>query len=104
MLLRMGLIALLVVSLSALDTSSRLLARSNGRDNRDVVLIFDGSYSMGYTGTGQTAQDTAREWALGYVDQLLAGDTVAVLHAKQQVITHLDATHDLDAVRGAIQQ
>src|SRR4029453_14716339 len=50
MLLRMGLIALLVLALAAPFTTSRLFAGASSRDNRDVVLVVDGSYSMGYTG------------------------------------------------------
>src|ERR671936_3020880 len=49
MLLRMGLVALLALALAAPYTTSRLLAGSSPRDNRDAVLVFDGSYSMGYT-------------------------------------------------------
>src|SRR6185369_8755209 len=47
MLLRMGLIAVLVLALAAPDVESAVLARLGGRANRDIVLLFDGSYSMG---------------------------------------------------------
>src|SRR5437016_4076827 len=83
MLLRMGLVAVLVFALAAPYTTSRLLAGVSPRENRDAVLVLDGSYSMGYTGTGQTAHDAAREWALDYVNRLAAGDSLALLHAKQ---------------------
>src|SRR3954454_16767435 len=44
MLLRMGLIALLVLALAIPQTTSSFLAKVSGRANRDVVLVFDGSY------------------------------------------------------------
>src|SRR5437870_7056440 len=48
MLLRMGLIALLVLALAAPYAVSPFLAQVTGRPNRDVVLVIDGSYSMGF--------------------------------------------------------
>jgi hypothetical protein len=103
MLLRMGLIAILVGGLAAPFLESTVLARLGGRTNRDVVLIFDGSYSMGETGTGKPAQEAAKEWANGFLDTLQAGDSVSVLQAKQQVVPVVGVlTHDLQQVRGKI--
>src|SRR5438874_12993347 len=45
MLLRMGLIALLVLALAIPQVSGPFLAKVSSRANRDVVLLFDGSYS-----------------------------------------------------------
>ncbi len=86
MLLRIGLLAVLVLALAGpyLDSSSRLL--QGGRVNRDVVLVFDGSASMSYTGTGKSAQDQAKEWAIDFVQKMAPGDGVAILHARQQAI------------------
>src|SRR5215831_2346778 len=47
MLLRMALIAVLVLALAGPFLTSSTLARLGPRSNRDVVLVFDGSYSMG---------------------------------------------------------
>src|SRR5262249_26216762 len=100
MLLRMGLIAILVLALAAPYVESTVLARLGGRANRDIVLLFDGSYSMGQTGTRKSAHDPAKEWAAGFLDNLAAGDSVAVLQAKQQVVPILaEPTHDLRRVR-----
>src|SRR5579864_1610566 len=55
MLLRMGLIAIFVLALAAPFITSRQLAKWGGRGNRDIVVIFDGSYSMGFTGNGPSA-------------------------------------------------
>src|SRR5580704_12061272 len=83
MLLRMGLIALLVLALAAPYAVSPLLAEVGGRPNRDVVLIFDGSYSMGLIDAqGKTPWDAARQWALAFVKDLSPGDSVALLQAK----------------------
>src|SRR5262249_51646970 len=72
-----------------------------GRPNRDVVLIIDGSYSMGYTGSGQSAHDAAREWANAFLRELAPGDTVAGLQAKQQGGPGVgEVTSDLGLGRG----
>ena len=95
MLLRMGLIAILVLALASPFLDSAALARlAGGGRNRDVVLVFDGSYSMGYRDNGRSAHDAAKEWAAAFVNDLAAGDSVAVLQAKQQVVPvarHADA-------------
>src|SRR5438876_4739718 len=44
MALRMGLIAVMVAALAAPYVVGTFLADLGGRPNRDVVLIFDGSY------------------------------------------------------------
>jgi hypothetical protein len=106
LLLRMGLIALLVLGLALPYFTSPALGKLAPRVNRDVVLIFDGSYSMGSLDSqGKTPHDAAREWALGYLDDLTAGDSVAVLQAKETVIPVVgEATHDLARAREAIRK
>src|SRR5438477_10639160 len=54
MLLRMALLGVLVFALAGPFLHTTLGARLGPRTNRDVVLVFDGSYSMGATGTGQS--------------------------------------------------
>src|SRR5262245_12845880 len=104
MLLRMGLIALFVMALAAPYLTSQRLARWGGRGNRDIVIIFDGSYSMGYVDKGVSAHQSAKDWALGFLDEIAPGDSVAVLQAKQQVIPALGVlTTDANLVRTAIQ-
>src|SRR6516225_2150003 len=64
MVLRMGLIALLVLALAIPRASGPGVAELGGRTNRDVVLVFDGSASMGLTdGKSKTPHELAREWA-----------------------------------------
>src|SRR5262245_27346948 len=85
MLLRMALIAVLVLALAAPAETAGWLSAFGRRGQRDVVLVFDGSYSMAYAGPDGPAHDAARTWALGLLDELSPGDGVAVLQAKQQV-------------------
>ncbi len=96
MLLRMALLALLALAFARLIWGGDWLARLQTRPNRDVVLIFDGSSSMNYTGGGKTPQDAAKEWAAEYVKRLVPGDGVAVFQARQQVLPVVaEPNHDL---------
>jgi hypothetical protein len=104
LLLRMGLIGILVLALAGPYIESSALGKL-GRNNRDIVLIFDGSYSMGYTGTGESAHAAAKEWASSFIEDLSAQDAVAILQAKQQVVpVQSTLTHDVDRVREAIRE
>jgi hypothetical protein len=103
MLLRMGLIGLMVLALAAPYIASPLFERMGSRENRDVVLVIDGSTSMSYNATGKSTHDAAKEWAQALVKQLTPGDGVAVLHAKQQVIPVLgELSTDHDKARDAL--
>jgi hypothetical protein len=103
MLLRMALIAILVLALAAPYAAGPLMERITGRDNRDVVLIIDGSTSMSYNAGGKSIHDAAKEWAVAFLADLAPGDGVAVLHAKQQVIPVLgELTADHDKARDAL--
>jgi hypothetical protein len=100
MLLRMGLIGVLVLALAGPFLTWAGLAHLTPRANRDIVLVFDGSYSMGSTGREGTPHDKAKEWAKAFVAGLTPGDSVAVLQAKEQVVPLLDEpSHDLERVR-----
>src|SRR5437016_13507963 len=59
LLLRMGLIAILVVALAAPYVTSTVLGNL-AKDNRDVVLVVDGSASMGFAATGNAAPAAAQ--------------------------------------------
>jgi hypothetical protein len=103
MLLRMGLIAVLVLALAGPFLTSSMIARLGPRANRDVVLVFDGSYSMGSTGKEGVPQEKAKEWAKAFVADLAPGDTVAILQAKEQGVPVLaEPSQDLDRVKQAI--
>lgn len=102
MALRMGLIAVLVLAMAGPFLFGSLLPGLAPKPNRDVVLILDGSYSMSYTEGGPSAHDEAKQWALDFLKELSAGDSVAILQGKQQVVTVITPTVDLEAVRKAL--
>jgi hypothetical protein len=105
MLVRAGLIALLVLALAAPYTDHPAFAKLGMQSHRDVVLLIDGSASMGYTGGDKTAHEAAKEWASAFVGTLDPEDSVAILHAKQQVIPALrELSHDRERVRVALGQ
>src|SRR5258707_9257507 len=102
LLLRIGLIGILVLGLAGLWIDFNALAQQVqswggpsfntskfklARGNRDVVLVFDGSYSMSYSDKGApSAHEAAKGWATAFVPNLDANDTVAILQAKQQAV------------------
>jgi hypothetical protein len=102
MLLRMGLIAVLVLALAG-PFSDNSPFSSGQRTNRDVVLIFDGSASMTFKGSGKSAQEQAKEWATTFVNGLAPGDSVAIVVARKQPLLPLGKlTTDFDRVRNTI--
>jgi hypothetical protein len=105
MLLRMALIAVLVLALAGPFLTSSTLARLGPRSNRDVVLVFDGSYSMGSTDKGGIPHEKAKQWARAFLTHLAPGDSVAILQAKEQAVPVLaEPSHDLERVRKHIDE
>jgi hypothetical protein len=97
MLLRMALLAALVVGLAGPFVDVKLPRVLAGRPPRDVVLVIDGSASMGATGNDQTPAERARDWSLKLIDELSPGDGVAVLLAREQpiaLVAELSPEHD----------
>jgi hypothetical protein len=103
MAIRMALIGVMVLALAAPLDASRWFDFLADRGRRDVVLVIDGSYSMGYRGEGGTAHDAAKAWATSLLDDLGPDDSVAVVHARQRPILLVEPTRDFDQVRAAIQ-
>ena len=103
MLLRMGLIAALVLGVAGPFLTGAGIARLMPRANRAVVLVFDGSYSMGWVGKNGTPHENAIRWAKAFVADLSPGDTVAVLQAKDRVVPVMaEPSHDAERVLGRI--
>ena len=103
MLLRMGLILLLVLGVASPWLRLPWLATIAPRPHRDVVIVLDGSFSMGYLKDGRTPHDAAKDWAADFIGQLQAGDSIAVIHARQTptpLVGYLST--NLDQARGAI--
>ena len=96
LLTRMAMIALIVLALASPFSTSPWLAPLNSRASRDVVIVIDGSYSMGLRLADQpTPWQDAIHMAGAIVDQAVPGDRFAVLIAKQAVPDgELDFTSD----------
>jgi von Willebrand factor type A domain/Aerotolerance regulator N-terminal len=74
-----------------------------GGPRRDVVLVFDGSGSMGRQAGQTTARDQAIAWARRLIAKLGAGDSVAVLVAKDRVTPLVaPASFDMNKVAAAL--
>lgn len=106
MLLRMGLIALLVVAMAAPWAAGTVFEKLGLADNRDVVLIFDGSAPMSYTDdTDKSLQQKAVEWSKELLDRLAPGDNIAVLQAREQAVPIVgELISDQRQIRKALEQ
>lgn len=103
MLLRMGAIALLVLGVASPWVKAPWLNRISPGPGRAIVIIVDGSFSMGYQKDGSSPHDLAKDWAAELVGKLQPGDSVAVLSARRQPVWVVDRlSTDLSLVTGAI--
>jgi hypothetical protein len=103
MVLRMGLIGVLVMGLAAPFVVSAFLAKIlHDRPSRDLVLVFDGSASMGLAGQGSPPQERAQAWGRSLLQELSPNDGMAVLLARKQVVALTDLTHDQAQIREQI--
>jgi hypothetical protein len=92
MLLRMLLLGVLVLALASPRSDWGLFRSLGSQPGRDVVLILDGSLSMGFVVEGKSRHQLALEWVRSYLERLRPGDRVALIHARQkpiQVIPYL---------------
>ncbi len=95
MLARMAMLGLVALALSRpfwkpKDAGAGAISGSEAGARRDVVLIVDGSASMGRRIGESTPRDRAIAWAKTYVNGLKPGDSVAVLVAKDSVKALVD--------------
>ncbi len=106
MLLRMGLIAILVLAMAAPWAAGPIVEKLPLGNNRDVVLVFDGSAPMSYTDdTAKSLQDKAVEWSKELLDRLAPGDNVAILQAREQVVPIVpELISDRRQLRKALEQ
>lgn len=103
MFVRMGLIAILAIALARPWISSSWFARYSSTETRDVVLVVDGSSSMGWEGRTTTPHAAALQWAHRFLEQLRGGDTVALLDARDVVRPIVTpGTTDFRAIRQAL--
>ncbi|MDA1014391.1 MAG: VWA domain-containing protein [Planctomycetota bacterium] len=86
LLLRMLLMALLAFALSRPFAKGGWFARvASSGQKRDIVLVIDSSYSMGWRGDDLTPREKAVRWAGKLLRELNHGDTIAVIEARDQV-------------------
>jgi len=100
LLLRMLFIAWIAIALARPWVSAKWLGDIGPQPNRDLVLIIDGSYSMAWESTSITPQQAAVRWVEKFLGEVRAGDTVAVIEAREQPRPLIEpATRDMNRVR-----
>lgn len=103
LLLRMLVLALVAAALARPWTRHRWLAQFASTKPRDVVLIVDGSYSLGRSVPGGTQHDRVVRQAKEFVRQLRPGDAVQLIDARETPQLLLPGfTQDHAAVREAL--
>ena len=104
MLLRIGLIAALVLAFASPQLSGRFLGTRTASGPRHVVILVDGSGSMGFTRDGKPEGDSAKAWAIRAIDSLADGDRVAIFQVTRQtrpIVGTFTADHAL--AKGALE-
>ncbi|MBL8850492.1 MAG: VWA domain-containing protein, partial [Planctomycetaceae bacterium] len=100
---RMGLLALLVFGMARPWAKGGPFSVFSPVDARDIAIVLDGSYSMGWEGTGVTPRSVAIQRAHELLDRCRAGDTVTLIDAHEQPLTIPPAaTTDIAQVRQAL--
>jgi hypothetical protein len=100
LLLRMVLIALLAVALARPWAKGGLFRRLDSSVRRDMALVVDGSYSMGWEEQAVTPHEAAVQWGHRFLDGLRGGDSVVLLDGRAPVRTLVEPlTGDLDVAR-----
>ncbi|MBO51672.1 MAG: hypothetical protein CMJ69_12930 [Planctomycetaceae bacterium] len=105
-LLRMLLVGLLVMALSRPAGSDGWLSEFLGEvetSRRDVVIVIDGSSSMGWRDGHQTPHAAAIQFAHRFLEDLGPGDSVAVIESRTGIRGIVDPpTVNHDIVRAAL--
>ena len=106
MLLRMGLIALIVLALAGPYSSSAVFAPLSERPPRDVVIVVDGSFSMGRRHEGgQSPWEAARRWAVAHVAQMGRGERAALIVARRPPLNwQAELTDDDELLRAKLDE
>jgi von Willebrand factor type A domain/Aerotolerance regulator N-terminal len=97
LLVRIGLVAMIAIALARPWIGSQWLGGFVSTQPRDVVLIVDGSYSMGWDllGNGKTPHSRSMQLAREFLGDLLPGDAIQIIDAREQPQVVLpDATRD----------
>ncbi len=98
LLMRLSILAMLGIAFARPFFAGNVTATAETGGRRNVVLILDNSYSMGYSDTF----DRAKAEAMKLADDLRQSDTSALILTshKAEVVKPLDSNHDL--VRSAL--
>ena len=107
LLVRMALIAIVVISLARPWIGSDWLGGFVSTQPRDVVIVLDGSYSMGWEGNqkGKSPFSRSQQLARDFLRDLLPGDTIQLIDAREKPLAVLpEATRDPDRVREALNE
>ncbi|WZO98410.1 VWA domain-containing protein [Isosphaeraceae bacterium EP7] len=103
MLVRMATLGLIAVSLARPYLRSGTGEPGAGPGPRLVVLVLDGSASMGRRGAEGTPREAAVAWARSLLKRLEPGDRVALLLARDRVARVIDPpSSDLSRVAEAL--
>ena len=100
-LLRMLLVAVLVIALARPADHEGILANWLGdasKDRRDLVIVIDGSSSMGWRDGPQTPHAASIQFAHRVLETLGPGDRVALLEARSDarpIVSPPSPNHDL---------
>ena len=85
LLLRMAMIAILAIALARPWMSASFLAWFIPSERRDVAIVVDSSYSMGWQGGDVTPHAAAIQWAHRLLESMNSGDTVTLLDSRDTV-------------------
>jgi hypothetical protein len=100
LLLRMGLICLVAMALARPWAKGGLFSSLADGNRRDVAIVLDGSYSMGWEEKVRTPYAASIQWAHKLLETLHGGDTAMLLDGRDQVRTLVDRpTGDFAYVR-----
>lgn len=103
MAVRMGVLGLLACGMARPWARGGVLSAFNPEAARDIAIVIDGSYSMGWEGTGVTPRAAAIQQAHELLGQCHAGDTVTLIDAREQPdVVAGTPTTDLSHVRRSL--
>lgn len=85
LLLRIGLVCLLAAALARPWAKGSIFSTFTRSTPRDIAVVIDGSYSMGWEGGDETPHAAAVQWTHELIERLQSGDTVTLLDARDRV-------------------
>jgi len=97
------LVLLAVVIARPVIKGGGIVALAAARSNRDIIIFFDNSFSMGYEVAGQTVLEQGKVMARAVLDSLHDGDKVSLYVFNSQPIAVVkEPSYDVDSVRAEL--